>query len=449
MATVAYGSLPFSEQIRFLRSKPNVLTESWLDVYGAEHDAAFMVAGANRADLVADFNAAIGKAIADGATLAEFRRDFDRIVATYGWDYNGGRNWRSRVIYETNLRQSYNAGRWEQLQRLKRVRPYWRYRHSDAVEHPRPVHLSWDGLVLHADDPWWWTHFPANGWGCQCYVEALSERDLRSLGKSGPDQAPPIEMEKVIIGQRSPGGPREVWVPKGIDPGFDYAPGRSRTISLPPGDGPRTPPSLSGQLELAAQTAIEKTARLPAQAAAQSVEQLLSLERATTAVDAGYAQWQSEVMALRQARNHTYMVGAIEPDIVTSMATEGIEPLTSAIVARDREILHALRDAKSVISSITATQRAVAADELARLPKLLRESVAILLDTTDEALLYIVNASERREAAKIIVAVNYRLKMETGRAVTNSFRTASLIDLADIRAEVAAGRLKLLRGSLE
>jgi hypothetical protein len=76
-------------------------------------------------------------------------------VATHGWDYNGGRNWRSRVIYETNLRQSYNAGRWAQLQQLIKVRPFWRYNHNDAVEHPRPLHVSWNGLVLRHDDPWW------------------------------------------------------------------------------------------------------------------------------------------------------------------------------------------------------------------------------------------------------------------------------------------------------
>jgi hypothetical protein len=33
--------------------------------------------------------------------------------------------------------------------------------------------------------------------------------------------------------------------------------------------------------------------------------------------------------------------------------------------------------------------------------------------------------------------------------VANAFRTASLIDLADVRADMAAGRLELLTGSLE
>lgn len=230
MAEVSYGSLPFAEQIAFFRRKlgNQLLTQAWTDVQLQEHDHAFMVAGANRADLLEDFATAVDRAIAEGRTLEEFRKDFDSIVAKHGWSYKGGRNWRSRVIYETNLRTSYAAGRWEQLQAVKQARPYWQYEHSDAVMHPRPLHKAWGDakLVLSADDPWWHTHFPPNGWGCQCTVKSLAERDLRKLGKTGPDQAPEIRMETKLIGQRSPGGPREVETPEGIDPGFGYAPGR-------------------------------------------------------------------------------------------------------------------------------------------------------------------------------------------------------------------------------
>ena len=235
MSEASYGSLPFSEQIAFFRRKLNLPTESWTDVYAAEHDWAFVVAGANRNDLVVDFRAAVEKVIADGATLESFRKDFDAIVAKHGWDYNGGRNWRSRVIYETNLFSSYSAGRFQQLMEMREERPYWMYMHSEAVEHPREEHLSWNGLILRWDDPWWQTHFPINAWGCQCSVRALSEGDLKRMGRSGPDKAPPMEWEDRLIGQRSAEGPRLVRVPKGIDPGFEYTPGRSRLESqMPP-----------------------------------------------------------------------------------------------------------------------------------------------------------------------------------------------------------------------
>jgi hypothetical protein len=46
------------------------------------------------------------------------------------------------------------------------------------------------------------------------------------LGKTEPDKAPAIEYEDKVIGIRGP-SPRTVRVPKGIDPGFDYNPGKA------------------------------------------------------------------------------------------------------------------------------------------------------------------------------------------------------------------------------
>lgn len=229
MPDVSYGSLPFAEQIAFFRRKLNLPTNAWTDIWNEAHDHAFVVAGANREDLLLDFRAAIEKAIADGGTLADFRKDFDAIVAKHGWSYNGGRNWRSRVIYETNLRSSYAAGRYAQLQAVKKLRPYWRYVHSDAVQHPRPLHLAWNGLVLRADDTWWKTHFPPGGWGCQCTVHSLGEDDLQRYGKTGPDPAPDDGDVTVTVGARGP-TPRTVTVPAGIDPGFGYEPGADAWI---------------------------------------------------------------------------------------------------------------------------------------------------------------------------------------------------------------------------
>lgn len=237
---VNYGSVPFAQQIAFFRRKLNVPTNHWADIYSKEHDWAFMVAGANRDALLGDFRSAIEKVIAEGGTLEQFRRDFDSIVASHGWDYKGGREWRSRVIYETNLFSSYNAGRQEQLSQYTKDIPYWRYRHSDAVENPRHEHLAWDGLTLPASDPWWKTHYPPNGWGCQCYVEGVTEDDLNDEGKE-PDKAPPLNLQEQLVGVRHPDGPRSVMVPEGIDPGFEHAPGRSRLESMVPPERPEPP----------------------------------------------------------------------------------------------------------------------------------------------------------------------------------------------------------------
>ncbi|OCG47915.1 hypothetical protein A9G35_03140 [Gilliamella sp. Choc5-1] len=231
MVNVAYGSLPFKEQIEFFRRKANVPTNSYVDIYNNEHDYAFVVAGANRNALLNDFCAAIDKAISQGTTLEEFRKDFAEIVEKHGWSYNGGFNWRTRIIYETNLNSSYQAGRYQQLRDAKF--PYMEYLHSDYVEHPRELHQSWDHLVLNFNDPWWNTHFPPNGYGCQCRVRGRTKGDLKRMGKNQPDKAPTINWVDRVIGENS-GNPRIVRVPEGVDPSFEHIPGQSRLDNFVP-----------------------------------------------------------------------------------------------------------------------------------------------------------------------------------------------------------------------
>jgi len=213
-----FGALPFEEQIAFFRKKVNMPTEAWDDLWQQEHQRAFSIAGAARDDLLEDMRKAVDRAVTEGVTIETFRKDFDDIVARYGWAYKGGRDWRTRVIYDANIRTSYQAGRYRQLVAISDRRPFWRYRHSPASKEPREQHLKWDGLILRFDDPWWHTHYPPNGWGCRCFVQSLSERDMEKLGKDGPDTAPDDGTYEWI----NPKTGEIHVVPNGIDPGWAY-----------------------------------------------------------------------------------------------------------------------------------------------------------------------------------------------------------------------------------
>ncbi len=221
----SYGSLPFKQQIEFFRDKLNLPTKSYTDIQGAAHDQAFVVAGALKADLLNDLRGAVDRVVADGIGFEAFKKDFRSIAAKHGWAYNGGSNWRAQVIYETNLNQSYNAGREAQMAdpELRARRPYGMYKHY-ASPNERPEHVAWDGLIIPLDDPWWDSHSPANGWGCRCKKFMYSDRDVERRGLKVV-KPPPEEFEDRVIGKRS-GNPQTVRVPKGIDPGFQYSPGR-------------------------------------------------------------------------------------------------------------------------------------------------------------------------------------------------------------------------------
>lgn len=186
----------------------------------------------------------VARALEQGTTLAEFRRDFDTIVARHGWVHNGTSAWRSQIIYETNLAMAYSAGRYAQATDpdVLAVYPYWQYQHTSSLR-PRPQHLAWVGTTLRADDPWWATHYPPNGWRCRCGVRLVSEAGLRRMGKTGPDTAPKVDWTT----WRNPRTGERVPIPEGIDPGFGYNPGAAWRGGTPPAGTPPTgtPPTLT------------------------------------------------------------------------------------------------------------------------------------------------------------------------------------------------------------
>ncbi len=220
---------PLAEQLAFFRQKLNLPTAHYDDILKAAHDRAFVVAGAMKADLLTDFNTAITKTMREGKSIQWFRQEFNAIVQQHGWegwtgsDSKAGRDWRTRIIYQTNLSTSYAAGRYQQLMDpdLLKTRPYWKYIHSDTVQHPRPLHVSWSGTVLRYDDPWWITHAPPNGWGCQCRVKAVRPSEYQ--GEPAPDDGTYTKTDRYGVTHT---------LPKGVDYGWDYQPGASNSALL-------------------------------------------------------------------------------------------------------------------------------------------------------------------------------------------------------------------------
>jgi hypothetical protein len=387
-----YGARPFREQLEFFRQKVSLPTRAWTDVYTRQHDLAFMVAGAAKTDLLADLRAAIERAISDGTTLEQFRADFDDIVQRRGWAYNGGRNWRTRIIYETNLRTSYAAGREAQMAdpELRRRRPFGLYRHGGALE-PRPHHIEKDGWVVPLDDPWWDEWTPINGWGCGCKKFMLSQRDVDRLGLKviKPPPSPRVERE---IGTRGP-SPRTVSVPEGIDPGFEYRPG-ARAMQILNQVGTSSPPAIAAAY---------------AQAVAPMVQLILQRE---------FDSWIERVLRDRQPRGALATVGLLLPLELTTLRRYGIEPLRTDISVEDRLIVgrKALRHADA--------GRGLSDREWSNLPTLLANRQAVLFDRVNENLLFVL--STEGDVAKAVIAPDFRSREgSTVNSVRTLFRTSA------------------------
>ena len=420
--------LPFQDQIAFFRDKLSLDTTAWTDIWQEQHDVAFVVAGAARDDVLGDLRTAVDSAIAEGTTLETFRGRFDEIVEQYGWSYKGGRDWRTRVIYDTNIRTSYAAGRWSQMQDIKDRRPWWRYRHSGIAENPRDEHVAWDGLVLSADDPWWQTHYPPNGWGCGCLIETLSDSDLHRLGKDGPDTAPALDQRTETVGTTGP-NPRTVQVPAGIDPGFGYAPGRQ------------------AHLGAAVREQLRKNLPRPPALAAASAAQTLGNPRALQALAADWRQFHRQSRPGAHADHaEAFQVGVVSGPVQDALRKlERSVVLDSALITTTRgEVKHFGRDKKQ--------ERGQALDDadMDRLPEILAAYEAVLWDTVDERLVYVASAVADSRKAKVAIAVNYSAKIKLGgderkRVTSNSIRTTGYVDATDLKG----GRYVPLDGKIE
>lgn len=210
------------EVLAFLQRKKLKPTDHWTDLWHGEHARYFTVARSTYADIINDVYDEVVKAIADGSTLKTFQDRLTPVLQEKGWwgkaedGVQLGSPRRLRTIYDTNLRTSYAAGRWERIQRRKKSRPYLRYV-CVLDEKTRAEHRRWHNLILPVDDPFWTTHYPPNGWHCRCTVQQISKEDIDANGWTVSDS--PEESyrswENTATGEVKQ-------IPVGIAPGFDY-----------------------------------------------------------------------------------------------------------------------------------------------------------------------------------------------------------------------------------
>lgn len=232
------------ETLRFFRAKGVTFGFAWQDVWQEEHARAFTVAKAMQRDLLEDIRAAVDKAIDEGQTLAQFQKDLRPLLEAKGWwgrksmiDPQTGEQKvvqlgspnRLKTIYQVNMRTSQAAGRWERIQRQKKVFPFLEYKSvMDGSE--RPQHHDWNGTLLPVDDSWWDTHYPPCGWKCRCNAVPRNQRMMDAKGLS-ITQEPKVFPSRQWINKRT----GEVHqVEEGIDPGFSYNVGKAALDPLTP-----------------------------------------------------------------------------------------------------------------------------------------------------------------------------------------------------------------------
>ncbi len=410
-ASVEAFGVKATQAIENLRSKLPLATERWDDLLGPIHAKQFTIAGAPL-DVVKDIHTSLLKALTDGQTLTQFRKDFDATVQRHGWAYKGQRGWRTALIYNTNMQSAYMAGRWQQIVANADRRPYLEYR-AVKDSKTRPQHMAMDGTILPVTHSFWSQYYPPNGWNCRCTVRSYSYDEMIAAGKS-VSPSKPIKYRNVINGD----GEITDRVPLGIDPGWDHNVGESW---------------LSPELALG-----KKLATMPQELRATAVRQSVTGDYRKV-LSERWSSWLTTVRKDGQPRGVAQIVGYL-PDGVTmglAAAVPDLELQSIAVGVFDRRTVHleGAHKAKNSASQVWPS------DWIARLPELMGDYRAVLWDAKAQTLLVIPKGSFNSTIPKIALRPNQKYHGESVISVV-SLGTASLRNLKQTQYTLIAGTLE-------
>lgn len=393
MVDVAVANVPAREAIAQFREKLKIPSRRSADLMGEVHAKAFAVAGATKMGLLNDLHSAVADALEHGSTITDFRKQFDDIVARHGWTYKGSRGWRTSMIFDTNLRTAYAAGRWKQIQRVKKARP-WLIYSTVGDSRVRPEHSAWDKLALPVDDPWWDTHYPPNGWGCRCSVISATDAQLKRWGIE-QGKAPTT---KTTERANTNTGQYYGEVPVGIDPGWDYNVGKAwlgsdvafgeRLISLP---------------------------------SAFRAEVFSNLDNHILQLNKSWQGWLREIGS-QPPKGYAHTVGYLPSPLIKYLEDAGKPPAGAAIIIYDRQTNH--------LSGTHKDQKKRFPEEWLRdLPLKLQDYQAIVRHGNEYIL--VLKSAVGNKQGRAVVAVDFTRKGDR----MNNIRSLSVLDISSLKQE--------------
>jgi SPP1 gp7 family putative phage head morphogenesis protein len=413
------------EAVAYFKAKGFALspTFDWRDQWQQEHGGKFTVAKSAGFDILADVHAAVLVALQNGTTRTEFERNLIPTLQDKGWwgraaapdPQNPGQSpisqlgspRRLKTIFDVNLRMAYAAGKWAQAERTKGTHPFTEYS-AIMDDHTRPEHKAWNGTVVHMDDPWLDTHTPPCGWNCRCTLRQLSHADVADEGLTVSTPAPP---ETVTYTNTRTGEVTEV--PKGIDPGFGYNPGK-----------------VAVDLHAARVAASKWVAAPPPLAAAAQAE---SVKFMLGALTQDFGQWVAKIDKTGHTIGDRRVIGALSQDVLDFLERKGASPASGALTVEDSSVAHFRSDrhVQGVFRPDGTMKKPPTAPSLAdigRLPDLMAKPERVLWDKVHHNLLYVFSPSGTDpRLGKIALEVNWTETKASG-LFTNAVLHDSLVN---------------------
>lgn len=173
--SVPFSEMPFKDAMAWFRARC-VMPRATFEAMSAEvRRKSFTIAGVQSKEMLSLLQAELARQIGEGGDLRVFAKSMEKRLISSGMVASklpaSGALSASHVenVFRTNMANSYQAGRYTHATQpeVLRARPVWQWRSvSDARS--RPTHVSANGKMLFASDPFWLTCYPPAGWQCRC-----------------------------------------------------------------------------------------------------------------------------------------------------------------------------------------------------------------------------------------------------------------------------------------
>lgn len=187
-------------------------------------DRSMAVAGLTRHNQLSAVYSALEKALDEGKTLADFKKEIQGLIEKQSWA-----DWRVENIFRTNLASAYAAGAWAEIQATSEAFPYLEYL-AVGDDRTRPSHAVLNGKIYPVDHEFWQRNYPPNGFGCRCTTAPVSRSRAERKGLTIE-----TEMPQGLSYKGANGYPIHVAAP-GADPGFTNNVGRDWLAGLTPNE---------------------------------------------------------------------------------------------------------------------------------------------------------------------------------------------------------------------
>ena len=182
------------QAVKDFESKGLEVTATQAETAEAVQKRLFAVTRSVKLDILQDFKDEIGKAIKEGTSFKTFQEEITNKLSAKGW--TGKRSlklptgeiikvqttpYRLRTIFDTNIQNSLNAGRYERQLANQSSRPYLQL--IEILDpSTRHNHRRQSGSIALLGAQFWKVWYPSNGFNCRGRTRALTESQAKSRG---------------------------------------------------------------------------------------------------------------------------------------------------------------------------------------------------------------------------------------------------------------------------